>query len=75
MEIGGSMPHSQGLSNNPYPEPNQSNSSYWYLFLQDKLFIWLKHLDTKKIRAEVYGELWNVVLEENGEDKMVREIN
>ena len=26
MEPGGSMPHSQGLSNNPYPEPNQPNS-------------------------------------------------
>ena len=25
MEPGGSMPHSQGLSNNPYPEPNQPN--------------------------------------------------
>ena len=24
------MPHSQGLSNNPYPEPNQSNSSYFF---------------------------------------------
>ena len=23
MEPGGSMPHSQGLSNNQYPEPNQ----------------------------------------------------
>ena len=23
MEPGGSMPNSQGLSNNPYPEPNQ----------------------------------------------------
>ena len=23
MEPGGSMPHSQGLSNNSYPEPNQ----------------------------------------------------
>ena len=23
MEHGGSMPHSQGLSNNSYPEPNQ----------------------------------------------------
>ena len=22
MEPGGSMPHAQGLSNNPYPEPN-----------------------------------------------------
>ena len=27
-EPGGSMPHSQELSNNPYPEPNQPNSSY-----------------------------------------------
>ena len=25
MEPGGSMPHSQGLSNNPYPETNQPN--------------------------------------------------
>ena len=25
MEPGGLMPHSQGLSNNPYPEPNQPN--------------------------------------------------
>ena len=25
MEPEGSMPHSQGLSNNPYPEPNQPN--------------------------------------------------
>ena len=26
MEPGGSMPHSQGLSNKPYPEPNQPKS-------------------------------------------------
>ena len=25
MELGVSMPHSQGLSNNLYPEPNQPN--------------------------------------------------
>ena len=25
MEPGGSMPHSQGLSNNSHPEPNQPN--------------------------------------------------
>ena len=31
MKPEGSMPHSQGLSNNPYLEPNQPNSSYWYL--------------------------------------------
>ena len=28
MESGDSMPHSQGPSNNPYPVPNQPNSSY-----------------------------------------------
>ena len=33
---GGSMPHSQGLSNNSYPELNQPKSSYWYLFIYDK---------------------------------------
>ena len=30
IEPWGSMPHSQGHSNNPYPEPNQPNSSYWW---------------------------------------------
>ena len=34
MELRGSMPHSQGLSNNPYPEPNQPNYPHWYLSLQ-----------------------------------------
>ena len=41
MEPGGSMPHSQGLSNNSYPEPNQpdkynkkiKNSIKSYFFL------------------------------------------
>ena len=33
--------------------------------------VWLRDLDTKKIGAEVFGELRNMVLEENGEDKMV----
>ena len=28
MEPGGSMRHSQGLSNNSYPEPNQPNSPH-----------------------------------------------
>ena len=33
MEPGGSMPHSQGLSNNSFPEPNQLNSPHlYYLF-------------------------------------------
>jgi hypothetical protein len=30
LELGGSMPHSKGLSNNPYSQLYQSNSSYWY---------------------------------------------
>ena len=34
MEHGGSMPYSQGLSNNSYPEPNQPNYPHWYLSLQ-----------------------------------------
>ena len=37
--------------------------------------IWLRDLDTKKIGTEVFRELRNVVLEENGEDKVVRESN
>ena len=28
MEPGGSMPHLQGISNNPYPETKQPNSPY-----------------------------------------------
>ena len=36
-------------------------------------FIWLRNLDTMKIGAEVFGEFWNVVLEEKGEGKMARE--
>ena len=35
----------------------------------------LRELDTNKIAAEVFGELRNLVLEENGGDKMVRESN
>ena len=33
MEPRGSMSNSQGLSNNPYSEPNQPNSSYWQFFV------------------------------------------
>ena len=39
------------------------------------IVLWLRDMDTKKIGTEVFGELRNVVLEENGEDKMVRESN
>ena len=34
MESGGSVPHPQGLSNNPYLEPNQSNSSIGNYFFK-----------------------------------------
>jgi hypothetical protein len=44
MEPGGSMPHSQGLPYNPYPEPNQPNSSYWYLFFLRSILILYSHL-------------------------------
>jgi hypothetical protein len=36
-------------------------------------FIWLR--DLEKIGAEIFGDLRNVILEEKGEDKMVREHN
>ena len=38
-------------------------------------FIWPRYLDIKKIGAEVFGKLWNVALQENGKDKIIREIN
>ena len=31
--------------------------------------MWLRDLDTKKIGEKVFGELRNLVLKENGEDK------
>ena len=33
-EPGGSMPHSQGFSNNSYPEPNKPNYPNWYRILK-----------------------------------------
>ena len=39
------------------------------------LLYWLRDLDNKTIEAEVFGELRNLMLEENGEDKMARESN
>ena len=36
--------------------------------------IWLRELDTKNILLEVLGELLNVVLQENGEDKMANKV-
>ena len=34
MQPRGSIPHSQGFSNNLYPEPNHSSSSHWLIYLQ-----------------------------------------
>ena len=39
MEPGGSMPNSQGLSNNPYPEPSQPNSSLMPISLRSILIL------------------------------------
>ena len=45
MEPGGSMSYSQGpYSNSPYPEPNKTNSSYWYEFLKRSIPILSSHL-------------------------------
>ena len=35
--------------------------------------VWLRDMGTKKIGAEVFGELSNVVLEKIGIDKNIRE--
>ena len=36
--------------------------------------VYMTHrLGTKKIDAEIFRELWNLVLKENGENKMIRE--
>ena len=37
MEPGGSMPHAQGLSNNPYPEPNQPKYSGQPFYLVSRI--------------------------------------
>ena len=37
--------------------------------------VWLRDLDTEKIGAGVFGELRNVVLEENEEDEMAMKRN
>ena len=47
-----------------------------WVYKENRIYVInLLYLDTKKIGTEVLGELRNVVLEENGEDKMVKESN
>ena len=41
IETGTSIPKSQELFSNCYPEPNQTNSSCWQLFLQNLLKYYL----------------------------------
>ena len=48
---------------------------YWLSVMFGALIYMAQRLGIKKTGAEVFGELRNVVLEENGEDKMVRESN
>ena len=55
MESGGPVPHLQGLSNNPYPELNESNSSHWY-FLSENFF---RHAEKKIAGIELH---WGVTL-------------
>jgi hypothetical protein len=38
------MPHSQGPSNNPYPEPNQPNFSNWHQFFLRSILMLFSHL-------------------------------
>ena len=44
-------------------------------FYLEHCIVWFRGLETKKIRAEVFGELWNVVLKENAKDKMAKGSN
>ena len=44
MEPGGLMPHSQGLPNNPYPGPNQPNSSLLISISLKSILILSSHL-------------------------------
>ena len=54
-----------------YKHPNMAQN-FDDLLCLEHCFIWLRQLYTTKIGAEVFGQLQNVVLEEVGEDKMVR---
>ena len=44
-------------------------------FMFEAYIVWLKETDIKKIGVEIFGELQNVELEENGEEKMAKESN
>ena len=53
MEPGDSMPHSQGLSNNPYSETNQSSFSYGLTINLAKTKYLLINGYDKKIEKEI----------------------
>ena len=35
----------------------------------ENCIVWFRNYNTKTIEAEVFSDLWNVMLEESGEDK------
>jgi hypothetical protein len=47
----------------------------WLGVIYGHCFIYLRDLDFKKIGVKVFRELQNMVMDENEEDKMVRENN
>ena len=44
MELGGSMQHSQGVSSNPYPQPNQPNTGVLIPISLTSILIFSSHL-------------------------------
>ena len=63
--------------------PPTASTAVWRVVVEPRLIkyimgiclIWLRDMDSKKIGVELFGEFWNMVQEENGEDKMVTESN
>jgi hypothetical protein len=51
------------------------NGGNWLGVMFGAMIYMARHLNTKKIGVEIFGDLRNVVLEENGEDNMVGESN
>ena len=65
----------QVLASMPYSFRELSRFNYDQVLYLEHRIVWLRDLDTRKIEEEIFSELRNVVLEENGEDKMVRVSN
>ena len=65
MKPGGSMPHSQGLSNNPYPEPNQPGSILFIIYKRDLIL-------KKRLSNDIYT-VGMTVRSKNHESRLCRE--